>query len=81
MVDVTQDLVVIVKIVELIRHYHESSRRRWEVIEALKDRILGRVTVADVVNPENQETLIPVGVLLDEDMVNIIESKGVDELG
>ena len=32
-----------------------------EVIEALRDRILGRVCVADVVNPEIQETLYEVG--------------------
>ena len=46
----------------------------------MKDRILGRVTIADVVNPENQETLIPTGVMLDEDMVNDIELKGIDEV-
>jgi DNA-directed RNA polymerase subunit beta' len=29
-----------------------------EVIEALRERILGRVTANDVVNPETQETVI-----------------------
>jgi hypothetical protein len=32
-----------------------------EVVEALRDRILGRVAVADVVNPETQETLYEAG--------------------
>ncbi len=38
-----------------------------EVIEALRDRILGRVVTVDVVHPETQETLFESGTLLDED--------------
>jgi DNA-directed RNA polymerase subunit beta' len=51
-----------------------------EVIEALRDRILGRVTVAEVVNPETQETLYETGVMLDEDAVEAIEKLGIDEV-
>jgi DNA-directed RNA polymerase subunit beta' len=51
-----------------------------EVIEALRDRILGRVTVGDVVNPETQETLFESGSLLDEDAVEEIERLGIDEV-
>ena len=51
-----------------------------EVIEALRDRILGRVTAGEVVNPETQETLIESGALLDEDAVDAIERLGVDEV-
>ncbi|WP_201520018.1 hypothetical protein, partial [Escherichia coli] len=51
-----------------------------EVIEALRDRILGRVVVNDVVNPETQETAIEAGTLLDEDMVDLIDALGVDEV-
>ena len=51
-----------------------------EVIEALRDRILGRVVVGDVVNPETQETAIENGTLLDEDLVELIDSIGVDEV-
>ncbi len=51
-----------------------------EVIEALRDRILGRVVVADVVNPETQETVFEVGKLLDEDAVELIDHLGIDEV-
>ncbi|MFX5734443.1 hypothetical protein ABTE21_20395, partial [Acinetobacter baumannii] len=51
-----------------------------EVIEALRDRILGRVVIGDVVNPETQETAIENGTLLDEDLVELIDSIGVDEV-
>jgi DNA-directed RNA polymerase subunit beta' len=33
-----------------------------------------------VVHPENQETVIEAGSLLDEDAVDLIESLGVDEV-
>src|SRR5258708_12108238 len=51
-----------------------------EVVEALRDRILGRVAVADVVNPETQETLYEPGTLLDETAVEEIERLGIDEV-
>ena len=62
LVDVTQDLVVIeddcgtengVTMKALIEG--------GEVIEALRERILGRVTASDVVHPDTQETVIEPG--------------------
>src|SRR3546814_10316793 len=47
---------------------------------ALRDRILGRVVVSDVVNPETQETVFEVGKLLDEDAVELIDHLGIDEV-
>ncbi len=81
LVDVTQDLVVVeddcgtsngVAMKALIEG--------GEVIEALRDRILGRTVTHDVVIPETQETLYEVGVLLDEDMVDEVERLGIDEV-
>ena len=51
-----------------------------EVIEPLRERILGRVVAADVVNPETQATLFDAGTLLDEDEVEQIEALGIDEV-
>jgi DNA-directed RNA polymerase subunit beta' len=51
-----------------------------EVIEPLRDRILGRVVATDVVNPETQETVYEAGTLLDEDAVEDIERLGIDEV-
>jgi DNA-directed RNA polymerase subunit beta' len=81
LVDVTQDLVVIqddcgtengVTMKALIEG--------GEVIEALRERILGRVTIADVVNPETDETLIETGTLIDEDLCDLIDQLGIDEV-
>ncbi|MGC2167250.1 MAG: DNA-directed RNA polymerase subunit beta' [Gallionella sp.] len=81
LVDVTQDLVVIE---DDCGTTHGTSMKAMveggEVIEALGERILGRVVSADVVNPESGETLYEAGVLLDETAVERIESLGVDEV-
>lgn len=81
LVDVTQDLVV----VEEDCGTNDGAMMRaivegGEVIEALRERILGRVLSRDVVNPESGETLFEVGYLLDETAVESIEALGVDEV-
>jgi len=81
LVDVTQDLVVIeddcgTKSGFLMKALVEGG----EVVEPLRDRILGRVLVDDVVHPESQVTLIEAGTMLDEDMVDMIEAEGIDEV-
>ncbi|MCK6387503.1 DNA-directed RNA polymerase subunit beta' [uncultured Zoogloea sp.] len=81
LVDVTQDLVVIeddcgTKSGFLMKALIEGG----EVVEPLRDRILGRVTTDDLVHPDTQETLIEAGTMLDEDAVDLIESVGLDEV-
>ncbi|WP_295628352.1 DNA-directed RNA polymerase subunit beta' [uncultured Nitrosomonas sp.] len=81
LVDVTQDLVVTEEDCNtgsgvVVKALVEGG----EIIEALRERILGRVVVNDVINPESQEVLFASGVLLDEDAVDLIESLGIDEV-
>ncbi|MBA4263253.1 MAG: DNA-directed RNA polymerase subunit beta', partial [Comamonadaceae bacterium] len=81
LVDVTQDLVVNSQDCgttngTLMRAIVEGG----EVIESLRDRILGRTTAEDVIHPETRATLLPVGTLLDEDMLDELEVAGVDEV-
>jgi DNA-directed RNA polymerase subunit beta' len=81
LVDVTQDLVVIeddcgTKSGFLMKALVEGG----EVVEPLRDRILGRVVTDDVVHPETQATVIEAGTMLDEDMVDMIEAEGIDEV-
>lgn len=81
LVDVTQDLVVIENDCgtangTLMRAIVEGG----EVIESLRERILGRTTAEEVLNPENQQLLFPAGQMLDEDAIDLIEATGVDEV-
>lgn len=81
LVDVTQDLVVIEDDCGTANGANMKAEvEGGEVIEALRDRILGRVAAVDVVNPETQETLYTSGTLLDEDAVEEIERVGIDEV-
>jgi DNA-directed RNA polymerase subunit beta' len=48
-----------------------------EVIQRLGERILGRVTVEDILDPFTDEVLIPAGVEIDERRVRIIEDAGI----
>src|SRR5471032_2528571 len=81
LVDVTQDLVVVEDDCGTTNGVAMKALvEGGEVVEALRDRILGRVTVADVVDPETQETLYDTGTLLDEDAVEEIERLGIDEV-
>jgi len=51
-----------------------------EVIQPLGDRILGRVTLEDVVDPLTGEVLVPHNTELDEQLVMKIEDAGIEEV-
>ena len=81
LVDVTQDLVVVeddcgTKNGLVVKALVEGG----EVVEALRERILGRVAASDIIHPETQETVFEAGTLLVEDVVDTIESLGIDEV-
>src|SRR6187399_482214 len=49
-----------------------------DVVEALGERVLGRTVVEDILKPGTDQVLLPVGTLIDEKMVRLIEQEGVD---
>src|SRR4051812_40187594 len=49
-----------------------------DVVEALGERVLGRTVCEDILKPGTEEVLLPVGTLIDEKMVRMIEQEGVD---
>ncbi|MEN9984126.1 MAG: DNA-directed polymerase subunit beta, partial [Pseudomonadota bacterium] len=81
LVDVTQDLVV----TEQDCGTHDGSLMRaivegGEVIESLRDRILGRTAADDILHPENRSVLATAGTMLEEDLIDELEAAGVDEI-
>ncbi|MBC5785497.1 DNA-directed RNA polymerase subunit beta' [Ramlibacter sp. USB13] len=81
LVDVTQDLVV----TEVDCGTSEGSLMRaivegGEVIESLRDRILGRVAAEDVLHPETRAVMVSAATMLDEDLIDELEAAGVDEV-
>jgi DNA-directed RNA polymerase subunit beta' len=45
-----------------------------EVIESLRDRVLGRSTAEEVLHPETRAVLVPAGTMLDEDTIEELEA-------
>ncbi|MCY3750062.1 MAG: DNA-directed RNA polymerase subunit beta' [Gammaproteobacteria bacterium] len=82
LVDVAQDLVVAeddcgteagINLTSLIEG--------GDVVEPLRERVLGRVLVGDIAKPGSPEDiLIPDGSLLDEELVEVMDENGIDEV-
>lgn len=81
LVDVTQDLVVIEQDCGTHGGYvMRAIVEGGEVIESLRDRILGRSAADDVLHPETQAVLLNAGEMFDEDNIEMLEAQGVDEV-
>jgi len=81
LVDVAQDLVVIgddcgtdkgLDLTPLVEG--------GDIVEPLRERVLGRLTAEDVLRPGSDEVVAPAGTLLDEAWVDKLEAVGVDEM-
>ena len=81
LVDVSQDLVVL----EVDCGTQEGLLKQplvegGDVVEPLAERVLGRTAATDILIPNTDDVLFPAGTLLDEDMVEIMEANGVDQV-
>ena len=82
LVDVTQDLVVIeddcgTEDGLILKAVVQGG----DVIESLRDRVLGRVLAEPVVSANNsEEIIIDRNVLITEDLADLIDSLGIDEV-
>ncbi|HIE02709.1 MAG TPA: DNA-directed RNA polymerase subunit beta', partial [Thiotrichaceae bacterium] len=81
LVDVAQDMVVLeldcgteqgLEMIPLIEG--------GDVVEALRDRVLGRVVAEDVFKPGIAEPVVKAGILLDEQWVELLDQENVDRI-
>jgi DNA-directed RNA polymerase subunit beta' len=81
LVDVAQDMIVneedcgTVNGVEIF-----ALKKGDEIIESLSERILGRVTLEDVVNPLTKEVIVKTGLEITEELAQKIESAGIGSI-
>jgi len=81
LVDVAQDLVVTEvdcgtsKGVEITPHIEGG-----DIVEPLRERVLGRVVTEVIVDPKTKEELVAVGTMLDEDLVDLLDAHSVDRV-
>jgi len=81
LVDVAQDLVVTEVDCGTVNGLTMTPLvEGGDVVEALGERVLGRVLAEDISKPGAKEVLIPVGTLLDEKLVRLLETEGVDQI-
>ncbi len=81
LVDVAQDLVVIGDDCGTEEGlYMTPLVEGGDVVEPLRERVLGRLTAEDVLRPGSDEVVAARNSLLDEEWVDQLEALGVDEL-
>jgi len=81
LVDVAQDLVVIGEDCGTDRGLELTPLvEGGDVVEPLRERVLGRKTAEDVLRPGSDEVLAKRGTLLDEAWVDKLEAMGVDQI-
>jgi DNA-directed RNA polymerase subunit beta' len=81
LVDISQDLVIT---------EHDCGTKEGltmspiieggDIIAPLGDRVLGRVLVEDAVDENTNETIVEAGTMIDEPMVDLLETGGVDQI-
>ena len=81
LVDVAQDCTVVEEDCGALDGIEMTSLiENGEVVERLRDRILGRVTLAPVCDPYTGEVIAPKGVEIDEELADKIEDAGVEKV-
>jgi len=81
LVDVAQDLVVTeVDCGTVNGLLMEPHIEGGDVVEPLRERVLGRVVIEDVLSPTTEELVVPAGTLLDEQLVDVLEAASVDQI-
>jgi len=81
LVDVSQDVIVTEPDCATLDGLYVSALiEGGEIIEKMSDRILGRVALDDVVDPVTNETLIPAGFEINEELMKKVDDAGIDRV-
>ncbi|MFK7756648.1 MAG: DNA-directed RNA polymerase subunit beta' [Flavobacteriales bacterium] len=81
LVDVAQDVIITGEDCGTLRGLVATPLKKNEdIVESLSDRILGRVLVHDVLDPETDEVIAEAGIEITEYMASAIEATGIEEV-
>jgi DNA-directed RNA polymerase subunit beta' len=81
LVDVAQDIIVTTHDCGTLNgNVTTALVQSGEIIESLGERILGRVSAEDVVDPYSGEVLVPRNTLIDENAAELIENAGIERV-
>ena len=81
LIDVAQDSIVSMHDCGTLNGINvQSLVEGGEIIEHVGDRVLGRVTLRDIVDPLTDEVLVKANEEITEKEINLIESAGIDQV-
>ncbi|MGE0640325.1 MAG: DNA-directed RNA polymerase subunit beta' [Thermoanaerobaculia bacterium] len=81
LVDVAQDVIINEEDCGTIDGIHVSAiMEGGEILEALRDRIVGRVSQEDIYDPMTGDVLISVGQEISEPLANAIQGAGIERV-
>ena len=81
LVDVAQDLVVTDQDCETTEGLTMTSLiEGGDVVEPLKERVLGRTLAVDAFKPGTETVVVPAGTLMNETWVEVMDQAGIDEV-
>ncbi len=81
LVDVAQDIIILEEDCGTLRGIEITSLvEAGEIIQPLGERILGRTTLEDVIDPFTNKVLVVANSLIDEEAVEVIENAGVEKI-
>ena len=81
LVDVAQDVIITEEDCGTLRGLVATALKKSdEVVESLYERIIGRVSVNDIYNPDTKELIIEAGGEISDQVAVIIEEAGIDEV-
>ena len=79
LVDVAQDVIINETDCGTLRGLAMTALKNGEeIVESLYDRILGRVSVHDIIHPQTAELLVTSGEEINEDVAALIESSPIE---
>ncbi|HJD87797.1 MAG TPA: DNA-directed RNA polymerase subunit beta' [Empedobacter falsenii] len=81
LVDVAQDVIVMHEDCGTLRGLEISAlKKKEEIIESLSSRVLGRTSLNDIYNPDNGELIIAAGHIITEDIGEVLEAAGIENV-
>jgi DNA-directed RNA polymerase subunit beta' len=79
LVDVSQDVIINEVDCGTLRGLEVAAlKKNDEIVESLGERILGRISLHDIYNPETEELIVAAGGLMDEVVVDKIKTTNIE---
>ncbi len=81
LVDVAQDVIVMEEDCGTLRGLTvKPLKKNEEIVEGIAERIVGRVALFDIVDPESDEIITEANEIITEEMAEAVEAANIDEV-